>query len=148
MSWVLAIDHFHSRGPTLLRGASFLSQLCLLLLGLQGGQWHPKSPRLSPCMLRRLEIWGIGQGEPAWASSAWGQWSRRLGAGLLLSEDKTSAWLCRIVSVQHWAVHRSESHWLIYKRILMASPLLRITVKRRANNACEMLSAEEACMQH
>ena len=41
-------------------------------------------------MLTSLEIWGAGPGEPAWGSSACGQRSKRLGAGLLMSKDKTS----------------------------------------------------------
>lgn len=43
-------------------------------------------------MLMSLEIQGrAGPGGLAWASSACGQRSRRLGAGLLMSKDKTSA---------------------------------------------------------
>lgn len=41
-----------------------------------------------------LKFWEVGLGvggRPGWSSSACGQRSRRLGAGLLMSKDKTSA---------------------------------------------------------
>lgn len=42
-------------------------------------------------MLMSLKFWEVGPGwdRPGWASRACGQWSRRLGAGLLMSKDKT-----------------------------------------------------------